>query len=142
MSSRDASLKEKTPFAIVPRHDAGRRRAARSPNLEESILNFVHDRPETQTQELLFITRLSSPPELPPVGGTTMYAAAGASSCSEQMFSYCNCTLVNDAFSKYFDFHFVFYFLRLCLTASLAPIRSYTINDCFNVLYLPLKFSR
>ena len=51
-----------------------------------------------------------------------------------------NITLVNDAFNKHFVFPFVSYFLCLCLTASLAPIHSYTINDCYNVLYLPLKF--
>ena len=32
-----------------------------------------------------------------------------------------------------------FYFPSLCLTASLVPIHSYTINDGYNVLYLFLK---
>ena len=33
-----------------------------------------------------------------------------------------------------------YYFRCLCLTASLAPVHSYTINYSYNVLYLTLKF--
>ncbi|GFY13008.1 hypothetical protein TNCV_665741 [Trichonephila clavipes] len=39
----------------VTRHDAGRRRTVHSPNLEESILNIVADRP-SQAQELLLFS--------------------------------------------------------------------------------------
>jgi hypothetical protein len=51
-----------------------------------------------------------------------------------------NITLVNDAFNKNFVFPFVCNFLCLRLASSLASIHSYTINDCYNVLHLPLKF--
>ena len=33
-----------------------------------------------------------------------------------------------------------FYFPCLCLTTSLVPIHSCTVNDCYNALYPPLKF--
>ena len=52
-----------------------------------------------------------------------------------------NVTLINNAFNKkFFVFSFICYIPCLRSTASLAPIHSYILNDCYNVLYLPLKF--
>ena len=46
-------------------------------------------------------------------------------------------TFIHDAFNKNFVFC---YFSCLCLTVSLELIYFYKINDCYNVLYLFLKF--
>ncbi|GBO25710.1 hypothetical protein AVEN_102667-1 [Araneus ventricosus] len=51
-----------------------------------------------------------------------------------------NTALVNDAVNKHFVFPFISYFLCLRLTASFAPTDSYTINDCYSVLYQALTF--
>ncbi|GFX68453.1 hypothetical protein TNCV_3998851 [Trichonephila clavipes] len=71
----------------ITRHDAGRRTALRSPSLEESILNVVVGRPQSQVQDLLLITtsfeygRLSSL-----TNGTEMCSVVGLhSSCAEQL---------------------------------------------------------
>ena len=53
---------------------------------------------------------------------------------------YCKHCTRNDAFNKNFVFPLVCYLPCLRFTTSLAPIHSCTINDCYNVLYLPLKF--
>ncbi|GFU72218.1 hypothetical protein TNCV_509811 [Trichonephila clavipes] len=66
---------------------SGRRRAVLSPRLEESILNVVLHKPKSMSTSFES-GRLSSPPEILPVSGTTMCAAAGTSSCAEQLFLY------------------------------------------------------
>ncbi|GFY13523.1 hypothetical protein TNCV_4958931 [Trichonephila clavipes] len=58
----------------------GQQRAVRNSSLEESILCLIDP---SQVQEL--ITKLFSSPELLPVGGATMCAAASASSWAEQL---------------------------------------------------------
>ncbi|GFV42051.1 uncharacterized protein TNCV_1569181 [Trichonephila clavipes] len=47
-------LRETSSFH-VSRHHAGRRRAVRSPSLEESILNVVADRPESSTRAVAHV---------------------------------------------------------------------------------------
>ncbi|GFX02611.1 uncharacterized protein TNCV_728651 [Trichonephila clavipes] len=47
----DRQLRETLSFHIT-RHDVGRQRAVRSPNLEESILNIVAVKPESSTRSV------------------------------------------------------------------------------------------
>ncbi|GFX96255.1 hypothetical protein TNCV_2291431 [Trichonephila clavipes] len=52
-------LRETLLFPVT-RHDAGRRGAVRSPNLEESISNVVADRRELSTRVVVLITKACS----------------------------------------------------------------------------------
>ncbi|GFX64822.1 hypothetical protein TNCV_4193171 [Trichonephila clavipes] len=72
-----------TPSFYVIRHDASRRRCVRSPCLKESILNDVPDR--VKYKICCTSGKLSSPPELLPIGGTKTCAAATASSYHKQL---------------------------------------------------------
>ncbi|GFX74997.1 hypothetical protein TNCV_1845691 [Trichonephila clavipes] len=51
-------LREARSF-YVTRHDAGRRRAVRSPILEEGILNVVANRPESSTRVVAYYLSVS-----------------------------------------------------------------------------------
>ncbi|GFW13784.1 hypothetical protein TNCV_1670001 [Trichonephila clavipes] len=145
----------KTLSIHFTRHDAGGRGAVPSPSLEASILNVVADRLESSTRVVAYhvsvshqtvcrvlnenrvhlfhfhrVQALNSADYLRlPVGGTTLCAVPGLhSSCAEQLQTITvNITLINGAFNKHVVFLFVSYFLCFDLTASLAPIHSYTI---------------
>lgn len=58
--------------------------------------------------------------------------------CSRMIFwtVIINIAGVNDVVNK----HFMFYYMCFHLTASLAPILSFAINDCYSVLHKPMMF--
>ncbi|GFV40448.1 hypothetical protein TNCV_4494051 [Trichonephila clavipes] len=118
-------LREIPSFHVI-RHDTGRRRAVRSPSLEESILNVVPDSAESNARAVAHhvsvnhqtVCRVINENHLHlsantsfesvtlsffrlPVCGTAMCAAAGLhSSCAEQLRTVIvSITLLNDAFS-------------------------------------------